>query len=154
MSVFTFSPVVLPKCETSWGEGFVLCPRPSLSLLLSSSHSPSCQAPSTLPNLPSLSHHPAPWGSLCSALASSPTTCFALLTPSLLSPFVVICFVSKEVRCRGSLGFIPLHSASGQGAGPDVICSHFCAEVKRPRRRTSFCPLTVLGDAFLLSRRL
>lgn len=107
MSMFTFSPVVLPKCETGRGEGFVLCPRPQLSLLLSPSHSPSCQAPSTLLNLSSSSHHHTPWGSLCLAQASSPTTCSALLTLTLLSSFCCHLFCFEGGGAEEVLGLYP-----------------------------------------------
>ena len=85
--------------------------------------------------------------SLCSALASSPTTCFALLTPSLLYPLCchLFCFEGGEVQRRSWVCALPL--SFGTGAGQDCICSHFCAELKSPCRRTSFCTLTVLQDA-------
>lgn len=141
MSVFTFSSVVLPKCESSWGEGFVLGPGPELAL-------PVFLLLCALPNL---------YSSLTALLGSLPGRSVArraapphVLRCSLSLPFVVICFVSKGVRCRGGLGFMPLCSASELGAGPDLVWSHFCVKVKAPGGECPAVLLTVRGDPVIL----
>lgn len=122
MSMFTFSPVVSPKHETSWGERFVLPPRAWLPLPVWFSF------PAAKPLL-AVSTPPGVRAVL-SAGQHSPTTCSAWLTPSLLAPFGghLFCFEGGEVL--GGLRFMPFQSALELGAGPDGICFHFCAKVK------------------------
>lgn len=98
---------------------------------LSPAHSP-------FPGVLCVQHRPAapPHVLHCSHLPS---------LPALLS--FLFCF--ERGRCRGGLGLCPFHSASALGFGPDCICPHFCTELKRPCRRMSFCPLTVLLMHFL-----
>lgn len=127
MRVFTFSPIVSPKCESSWERGLFSVQGPSCLSCLpltppAARPPPSCQTSAlglTAPLPGVLSVH---------CRASSPTTCFALLTPSCLSLFCCHLFVLREVRCRGGLGCVPFHSASELGAGPGFT---------GPRGRTS-----------------
>lgn len=117
MRVFTFSPIVSPKCERSWERGLFSVQGPSCLSCLpltppAARPPPSCQT--TAHGLTA----PLPGVLSVCCRASSPTTCFALLTPSCLSRFCCHLFVLREVRCRGGLGFVPFHSASELGAGP------------------------------------
>lgn len=134
-SMFTFSPVVVPKCESSWEQGFVLRPRLELS------HPPSSpEAPTALPD-PSPSQHPAPWGHWPAA----PPPSLHCSRPPLPPLVVVLRFVLKGLRCGGGLGFLPFPSAADLGADPDFLGSHFCAAVRAPAGGTSSDPQTVSG---------
>lgn len=137
MSVFTLSPIVLPKCESSWREGFVLCPGPKLSSF--------CSLPSdpcTLPNLCSCLPTP-PWVSPCVQRGQQPRHMFCVTHTLPLSPFCchLFCFEGAEVQRRPWVDALPLSFRTGSR-------HRFCVEVKSPWRM-SFCPLTVAGDALV-----
>lgn len=137
MRVFTFSPIVSPKCESSWERGLFSVQGPSCLSCLPLTPPAARPPPSCQTSALGLTA-PLPGVLSVRCRASSPTTCFALLTPSCLSLFCCHLFVLREVRCRGGLGCVPFHSASELGAGPGFT---------GPRGRTSSRPRTVPAQA-------